>query len=93
MQTLVIDYRPAALDSIQEQVLAAFSEGATRVVLNLDVLPRLDTDGVRGLIVLLRRSREVGGEVALSVTRPDLLRSLQVMALDRLFPMVGVVAA
>jgi anti-anti-sigma factor len=93
METLVLDYRPDALESIQDQALASFSDGAKRVVLNLDSLARLDTDGVRGLIVLLRRTREVGGELALKVTRPDLLRSLQVMALDRLFPLIGAVAA
>ncbi len=93
MQTLVLDYQPQALEAIQERVLDAFAAGASRVVLNLDALNRLDTDGVRGLILLLRRARDVGGEIALSVSRPELRRSLQVMALDRLFPMVGNVAA
>ncbi|HTV91380.1 MAG TPA: STAS domain-containing protein [Verrucomicrobiae bacterium] len=87
-----IAYRPDALDRITRETLAAFEEGAPRVVLDLDALARLDTDGVRGLILLLRRSREVGGEVALKVTRPELIRSLSVMALDRLFPMVGIAA-
>ncbi|MGD0966679.1 MAG: STAS domain-containing protein [Candidatus Aquilonibacter sp.] len=87
-----IAYRPDALDRITRETLAAFEEGAPRVVLDLDTLTRLDTDGVRGLILLLRRSREVGGEVALKVTRPELIRSLSVMALDRLFPMVGIAA-
>ena len=87
-----IAYRPDALDRITRETLAAFEEGAPRVVLDLDALTRLDTDGVRGLILLLRRSREVGGEVALKVTRPELIRSLSVMALDRLFPMVGLAA-
>ncbi len=93
METLQLDYRPDALAAISDQVLSAFADGADRVVLNLDTLARLDTDSVRGLIVLLRRAREVGGEVALKVTRPELVRSLQVMALDRLFPMIGSVAA
>jgi len=87
-----IAYRPDALDSITRETLAAFEDGAPRVVLDLDALARLDTDGVRGLILLLRRSREVGGEVALKVTRPELIRSLSVMALDRLFPVVGIAA-
>ncbi len=87
------DYRPDALERITHDTLAAFEQGATRVVLDLDTLSKLDTDSVRGLITLLRRSREVGGEVALRVTRPELLRSLSVMALDRLFPMVKGVAA
>ncbi|HTZ56388.1 MAG TPA: STAS domain-containing protein [Candidatus Acidoferrum sp.] len=87
------DYRPDALERITRDTLAAFDEGERRVILDLDALSKLDTDSVRGLIVLLRRSREVGGEVALKVTRPELLRSLSVMALDRLFPMVKGFAA
>lgn len=86
-------YEPGAIDALTDQVLAAFSDGAPKVVLDLDSLSRLDTDGVRGLIVLLRRSREAGHEIALKVTRPEILRSLHVMALDRLFPLVGAVAA
>lgn len=92
LQSPMFDYQPTALDAMVDRVLGAFTEGASRVVLNLDVLPRLDTDGVRGLIVLLRRSREAGGQIALRVTRPELLRSLHVMALDRLFPMEAVAA-
>jgi anti-anti-sigma factor len=93
VQTPTFDYQPLALDALADRIFAAFSAGATRVILNLDAIRRLDTDGVRGLIVLLRRSREVGGEIALSVTRPELLRSLQVMALDRLFPIIAGAAA
>jgi anti-anti-sigma factor len=89
----IFDYHAEALDQITRETLAAFEEGAPRVILDLDALSRLDTDSVRGLITLLRRSREVGGEVALKVTRPELLRSLSVMALDRLFPMVKGLAA
>ncbi|HTV74044.1 MAG TPA: STAS domain-containing protein [Candidatus Acidoferrales bacterium] len=90
--TPMIPYTPDRLEAITRQAMEAFEEGAPRVVLDLDILTRLDTDGVRGLITLLRRSREVGGEVALKVTRPELIRSLAVTALDRLFPVVGVAA-
>ena len=39
-------------------------------------------------------TREIGGELALQVTRAEIVRSLQVTALDRLFPLVkGEVAA
>lgn len=89
MQPIVFEYRPAAFDALQVAVVTAFETGARRVVLDLDELPRLDTEGVRGLITLLRRSRELGGEVALHVTRPELLRTLNTLALDRLFPMVA----
>lgn len=94
MQSMLFEYRPDRLPAIQAAVMSAFEAGAPRVVLNLDGLDRLDTDGVRGLILLLRRAREIGGDLALAVSRPEIVRSLQVTALDRLFPIVkGEVAA
>lgn len=84
----IISYAPERLDTITITAQAFFEEGIARVVLDLDSLPRLDTDAVRGLILLLRRTRDAGGEIALKVTRPELIRSLSVTALDRLFPMV-----
>jgi anti-anti-sigma factor len=93
VQPPTFDYQPSQLDAVTGKVLSAFADGSPRAVLNLDVLQRLDTDAVRGLILLLRRSREAGGEIALKATRPELLRSLQVTALDRLFPMVQEIAA
>lgn len=89
MQSIEFEYRPAAFEALQAAMLTAFEAGTTRVVLDLDELPRLDTEGVRGLITLLRRAREVGGEVALRTRRPDVLRTLSTLALDRLFPMVA----
>ncbi len=88
MQPIVFEYRPAAFEALQAAVITAFETGAPRIVLDLDNLPRLDTHAVRGLITLLRRSREVGGELALRVTRPDLLRTLNTLSLDRIFPVV-----
>jgi anti-anti-sigma factor len=85
-------YTPDRLDAVSREMLDAFDEGAPRVILDLDGLGRLDTDGVRGLITLLRRARDVGGEVALHVTRPEIVRSLQVTALNRLFPVIGAAA-
>ena len=88
MQSIVFEYRPAAFEALHAAVLIAFETGAPQIVLDLDNLPRLDADAVRGLVTLLRRSREVGGEVALRVTRPELLRALNTLSFDRIFPMV-----
>jgi anti-anti-sigma factor len=87
--SVLVDYHPESIEAVQAAVLFALGEGAPRVVLGLDHLDRLDTQAVRGLITLLRRARDVGGELSLQVTRPDLLRSLRVTALDRLFPVVA----
>jgi anti-anti-sigma factor len=87
MSNVVLEYRPEALSELEAAVLAAFEDGG-QVVLNLDAVEALDTDGVRGLIQLLRRSRAVGGELALRTTKAVVRRTLAVTALDRLFPMV-----
>lgn len=87
-KSITLEYRPESMPALQTDILEAFEAGVHRVVLDLDSIDTLDSAGVRGLITLLRRSREVGGEVALHTTRPEISRSLGVMALDRLFPMV-----
>ena len=86
---MTMSYRPEALSELLATLLAAFEGGVERVVLDLDPLAHLDAEGVRGLITLLRRSREVGGAIALHTSRSDISRSLSLMALDRLFPMVS----
>jgi anti-anti-sigma factor len=93
MTLTLIEYRPGGLASVETEMLAALADGATRVVLDLDQLETLDAAGVRDLIVLLRRARSVGGEVALRARKPDVLRTLSVTALDRIFTLVQEKAA
>lgn len=88
MDSIVIEYRPDAYPMVEAALSAALAEGDARIVLDLDTLNVLDTDGVRGLITLLRRARAAGRDLALSATKPAILRTLQVTALDRLFVMV-----
>ena len=93
MESPVFAFVPGQLDRLETSVIEALSGGAERVVLDLDELGSLDSSGVRDLISLLRLSRERGGDVALRVTRPAVLRTLHVTALDRLFTMVTTEAA
>lgn len=88
MDAIRFEYRPDALRQLQVAMLSALEAGAGCVVLDLDSLPALDAEATRGLITLLRRSREIGGELALSVSRPQLRTELATMALDRLFHIV-----
>lgn len=85
----IIEYRPLAIGEVEAAVVAALEDGAPRVVLNLDSLATLDSEAVRGLITLLRRSRDFSGELALRASSPDTRRTLKVMALDRLFPIIS----
>lgn len=85
----LIEYQPLALSEVSAALVAALQDGAPRVVLNLDSLPNLDSEAVRGLITLLRRSRDFSGELVLRASNPDTRRTLKVMALDRLFPILS----
>lgn len=93
MESVVIQYRPHAYAAVEEAVLSALREGSPRVILDLEALDALDTQGVRGLITLLRRARAAGGELALTSLKPDVRRTLAVTALDRIFPLVEAEAA
>ena len=93
MESVVIAYRPSTYPAVEAAVLAALREGTPRVILDLKALDALDTQGVRGLITLLRRARALGGELALTSLKPDVRRTLQVTALDRIFSLVEAEAA
>ncbi len=92
MESIVIEYRLESLRAIEAAVEAVAKTGG-RVILDLDVLDSLGTDGVRGLIGLLRLTRAVGGDLALRSTRAEVLRTLSVTGLDKLFPLVETQAA
>ena len=90
MQAQIFSYKdsqPGALTALQNAVVGAIQRGS-RVILDLDHMPVLDNPALRGLIMLLRRVREAGGELALRVTRPELRSTLSLTALDRVFEMV-----
>lgn len=92
MESIVIEYCPESLGATEAAVVAVAGMGG-RVILDLDVLDALGTDGVRGLIGLLRLSRSAGGELALRATKAEVLRTLSVTGLDKLFPLVETQAA
>lgn len=93
VESPVFAFATGQLEQLEGGIIDALDAGAERVVLDLDSLASLDSGGVRDLISLLRRTRERGGDVALRATRPAVLRTLRVTALDRLFTMVNTEAA
>jgi anti-anti-sigma factor len=92
-EPLVIEYRPEVYPEVEATVFGALQEGAERIVLDLDAVAVLDTKALRGLISLLRRARSTGGEIALRSSRTDVLGTLSVTALDRVFPVLRSQAA
>lgn len=84
MKYTTLIYEPRAYDTFETGVLEALSDGRA-VVVNLDYVPALETEDMRRLIWLLRQSREIGSDLALRVTRPDLRKTLAFTGLDRVF--------
>lgn len=83
--TLLDDMSEESLARITGQISEAAEAGEKQVVFAIDGLTSLDSARIRRLITLLRRTRETGADAALQVSRPDLLRTLHVTALDKVF--------
>ncbi len=73
--------------------LRAALAGKRELTLDIDALPALDSPAIAGLIVLLREARERGVGLRLAVTRPNLLETLRVTGLDRVFKFADVTPA
>lgn len=86
-QSIVFEYRPDAYAALELNVLDAIEDGVPQIVLNLDTLRTLDNAAIRGLVRLLRRVRSAGRTLALQASKPAILRTLSVTALDRVFEM------
>lgn len=93
MESIVIEYRPNAFPVVEAALMTALEDESASVIIDLDSIESLGTEGVRDLITLLRRARAAGRDLALSASKADVLRTLQVTALDRLFRMVEPEAA
>ncbi|MFY9740206.1 MAG: STAS domain-containing protein [Candidatus Cybelea sp.] len=83
-----IEYLPGNYPAIEPAVDAKLLRRAEQVVLDLDTLAVLDTEALRGLIALLRRARLKGAQIALQSSRDEILRTLSVTGLDRVFALV-----
>ena len=68
--------------------VAAFRSALAEVVTKGDLVmaevPFMDSAGLGALIGGIRRTREAGGEVALSCNRPTLIRLLETTGFDRI---------
>ena len=71
--------------SLRTAVDAALAAHAPALTIGVDSVASLDAAVLGGLIAGLRRLRDIGSTVRLHATRPDLLRTLEVTGLDRVF--------
>lgn len=57
---------------------------APRLLIDMSAVPFLDSAGLGALIGGIRRSRELGGDVAVACNRPTLVRLLRTTGFDRI---------
>jgi anti-sigma B factor antagonist len=55
-----------------------------RLLIDMSGVPFVDSDGLGALIGGIRRARELGGDVAVSCSRPTLTRLLRTTGFDRI---------
>lgn len=65
---------------------------AGRMVIDLSAVPFVDSAGLGALIGGIRRTRELGGHVAVACTRPTLVRLLRTSGFDRIVTVAETVA-
>jgi anti-anti-sigma regulatory factor len=77
-----------ALNALRADVSRALERGAPAILVDIDGVGTLESETIAGLIVLLRAARERGVVLSLRVGRKNLLDTLRITALDRIFPIV-----
>lgn len=65
------------------QALAEMATGQ-RLVIDMSGIPFVDSAGLGALIGAIRRTRELGGDVAVACNRPTLVRLLRTTGFDRI---------
>lgn len=61
------------------------------LIIDMSGVPFIDSAGLGALIGGIRRSRELGGDVAVACSRPTLLRLLTTTGFDRIVPITNTV--
>jgi anti-anti-sigma factor len=78
----------AVLSELQTAIVAAVTAGERSVLIDLDEVAVLDSALISTLVKILREVRALGGTVKLAVSRKNLLDTLRVTALDKVFAIV-----
>jgi anti-anti-sigma regulatory factor len=87
--TLAKSVSPEALQRLRGDVMRAVGAGAEVVSLDIDDIGVLDSPVISTLISLLRDVRERGASISLRANRKNLLETLRITALDKVFTIVA----
>ena len=75
----------AWLAELEKRLMPLAERGAPRVVVDLRGAPRIDSLALGVLVLAQRKLGLAGGELAIRIDNPDVLRTLAVTGLDRFF--------
>lgn len=79
-------------DETREQLLTIINQGATVLVADMTRTTFCDSAGVTALVRAFRRATEGGTKFRLAVSRPAVLRVLEITGVDRLIDVFGTLA-
>ena len=82
----------ATAPKLRERLVALVSDGATKVIVDLDKVEFLDSTGLGVLIGGMKRLRGVDGDLSLVCTQPRILKVFEITGLNRAFAIHGSVA-
>jgi len=76
---------PTWTAELERRLMPLAERGAPRVVVDLRGAPRIDSLALGVLVLAQRKLGLAGGELAIRIDNPDVLRTLAVTGLDRFF--------
>ena len=78
----------ATAPQLREALHQAIDQGATRLRIDLAEVGFIDSAGLGVLIGVLKRIREVGGEIELAHVQPAPRKVIEITGLDELFTLI-----
>ena len=91
--SLIGEVDVANAGQVKEAALKLVSDGAKRLVVNLNGTEYMDSSGLGILVGLLKRLKESGGQMALAAARPRVKRLFEITGLTQVFALCEDVAA
>jgi anti-sigma B factor antagonist len=73
----------AVAKQLQEQFLGIVAEGRTRLVLDLEQVPVVDSSGLGTIVTVFKAARRVGGSLVLMNVHPEIQSIIRITRLDK----------
>jgi stage II sporulation protein AA (anti-sigma F factor antagonist) len=83
--SLVGSFDALTADEVESYIRAQLDGGQQQIVLDLRRVGFMSSAGIRVLLVMLKQSRGMGGDLRLAAVQPGVQRTLEISGLVRLF--------